>query len=226
MAFRELLVVEIKEALRLWAAGRGYRPIAARSGLDRKTVRRYVEAGRVFGLSRDGEGRPVDDDMVSFVAAAVTPGAPSVPGAMREHCRAHADRILHWLKEDKARGPKVQRLLARHTGVMVPLRTLQRFIAEELEQGGRGRTVRLADPSPGHELEVDFMKAGDFTERGTGRTLTMHALVCTAVSSRHQFVWPCTSQTREDVIEGLEAAWRFFGGVFRVVICDNLKPVC
>jgi transposase len=27
------------------------------------------------------------------------------------------------------------------------------------------------------------------------------------------------------VIAGFEAAWRFFGGVFKVVIPDNLKPV-
>ncbi len=226
MAFRELQVIEIREVLRLWAAGRGYRTIAARSGMDRKTVRRYVEAGRLFGLARDGTGREIDDEMISRVAVTVRPGTASVPGAMREHCRAHADRIRRWVEQDRAGGPKVQRLLARHTGVAVPLRTLQRFIAEELGRGGRGRTVRLAPPpSPGRELEIDFMQAGEFTERGSDRRRMMYALICTAVSSRHQFVWPCTSQTRRDVIEGLEAAWRFFGGVFGVVICDNLKPV-
>ena len=44
---------------------------------------------------------------------------------------------------------------------------------------------------------------------------------CSSVARRPS----CLTTTIEDVIEGLEAAWRFFGGVFRVVVCDNLKPV-
>ena len=53
----------------------------------------------------------------------------------------------------------------------------------------------------------------------------MHALLCTAMYSRHQFVWPCLRETREDFIEGLEAAWQFFGGVFPVIVSDNPKAV-
>ncbi len=51
MAFREVSVNEIREVLRVWlgVAGLpapGYRTIAAHCGLDRKTVRRYVEAAQ------------------------------------------------------------------------------------------------------------------------------------------------------------------------------------
>jgi hypothetical protein len=52
-----------------------------------------------------------------------------------------------------------------------------------------------------------------------------HALIFTAVYSRHLFVFPTHRQTLEEVIAGFEAAWAFFGGVFAVVIPDNLKPV-
>jgi hypothetical protein len=38
-------------------------------------------------------------------------------------------------------------------------------------------------------------------------------------------VWLSFSQTTAAVIEGCEAAWRFFGGVFRTVIPDNLSAV-
>ncbi len=225
MAFRELLVVEIKESLRQWMRGHGYRTVAVRVGLDRKTVRRYVEAAQALGLTRNGNDSALDDSLIGDVVAAVHPGAPSVPGAMREHCRAHAKQIEDWLDEG-CKAPKVKRLLGRHTRVVVPLRTLQRFIGEDLDRGRkRGATVRVVDPEPGIELEVDFFKAGEFVELGSGQRRTLHALLCTAVGSRHQFVWPCLTTTMDDVIEGLEAAWQFFGGVFRVVVCDNLKPV-
>ena len=53
----------------------------------------------------------------------------------------------------------------------------------------------------------------------------MHALIFTAVVSRHMFVWLTYSQTLAAVIAGCEAAWGFFGGCFKVLIPDNLKPV-
>ena len=42
MAFREVRVFEVREVLRLWLAGEGFRSIERLSAVDRKTVRRYV----------------------------------------------------------------------------------------------------------------------------------------------------------------------------------------
>jgi hypothetical protein len=39
------------------------------------------------------------------------------------------------------------------------------------------------------------------------------------------FVWFTISQTLAAVIAGCEAAWRFFGGVFRVLVPDNMSPI-
>ena len=50
MAYRELFMVEIKELLRLWQRGLGYREVARRLGMDRKTVRRYVQVAQAAGL--------------------------------------------------------------------------------------------------------------------------------------------------------------------------------
>jgi len=224
MAYRELFVVEIKEVLRLWARGRGYRTVARMTAVDRKTVRRYVEAAQALGLARGEAGRPLDDDLLAGVVDAVRPGAPSSPGSMREHCREHRKLIEGWLGEG-CKGPKIAKLVRRHTGVGVPLRTLQRFLAEEIEGPRRGDTVRIVDPPAGECLEVDFLELGFFEQRSSGKRLKMHALLCTAGYSRHQFLWPCLEQTQEEVIAGLEAAWRFFGGVFDVLIPDNMKAI-
>ena len=50
-------------------------------------------------------------------------------------------------------------------------------------------------------------------------------MVFTAVYSRHTFVFMSFTQTTEVVIAGCEAAWLFFGGVFAVVIPDNMSSV-
>jgi transposase len=215
-------VVEIKEALRLWARGHGLRTIAGRTGLDRKTIRRHVDVARELGLEPGDEIRAVDDLFVSDVVARIRPGAPTEAGAMRGHCRSHVELVEDWLKKG-CKGPKIVRLLHRHTGVKVPLRTLQRFVREEL-QAGEGGTVRVVDP-PAGVLEVDFLKLGAFEELASGTTRAMYALLCTASVSRHQFLWPCLQQDLDAVIGGLEAAWPFFGGVFPVLLPDNLKAV-
>lgn len=47
----------------------------------------------------------------------------------------------------------------------------------------------------------------------------------TLVVSRFQFVWPTFLQTTEAVCEGLDATWRFFGAMARVLVLDNMAAV-
>ncbi len=225
MAYRELFVVEIREVLRLWQKGYGYRRIARLASVDRKTARRYVEAAAALGLERDPLAEAASDEVIAALVSAIRPGPSSEPGAMRQRCRDHRNLIEGWLREG-CKAPKIVRLLARHSGVVVPVRTLQRFIAEELDRSpSRASTVRVADTPAGQVLEVDFAELGLFDDLVSGRRRKLHALICTAARSRHTFVWPCLTQTQDDVIEGLEAAWSFFGGVFAVLLPDNLKAV-
>jgi hypothetical protein len=57
MAYREVSVIEIKEVLRLWLAGQSLREVTRLAGLDRKTVRRYVQAAQAAGVrARAGTG--------------------------------------------------------------------------------------------------------------------------------------------------------------------------
>ena len=83
----------------------------------------------------------------------------------------------------------------------------------------------VVDGEPGVECQIDFARMGMLFDSAAGRRRVAHALIFTAVYSRHMFVWLSYSQTLAAVIAGCEAAWEFFGGVFAVLIPDNLKPV-
>ena len=39
------------------------------------------------------------------------------------------------------------------------------------------------------------------------------------------FVWLTFATTLEGIVAGCEAAWQFFGGVFKVLVPDNMKPI-
>jgi hypothetical protein len=69
VAFREVGVVEVREVLRGWLEGGGLRTVAGRSGVDRKTARRYVDAAVGAGLSREAGLEALTDDLIGAVVA-------------------------------------------------------------------------------------------------------------------------------------------------------------
>lgn len=228
MGFREVSVIEVREVLRVWLEGKGLRTVAERAGVDRKTARRYVEAARAAGLDRSAGFAAVDDALVGQVVGAVRPVRSNGRGAAWEVLLAHEEQIRAWVAGDGKDAKslsivKIQELLARQ-GVVVAYRTLHRFATQRCGYRVKETTVRVNDGEPGQELQVDFGHMGYLTDQD-GRRRKVHALVLTAVYSRHMFVWLTYSQTLAAVIAGCEAAWSFFGGVFKVLVPDNLKPV-
>lgn len=228
MGFREVSVVEVREVLRAWLEGHGLRKVGERAGVDRKTARRYVEAAQAAGLTRDAGAGAVTDELVGAVVEAVRPARPNGHGASWELLVGHEEQITAWVKGGEGLDPlsivKIEELLARQ-GCVVPYRTLHRFAAERCGFRVKSTTVRVADGEPGVECQVDFGHLGYLVDPETGRRRKVHALIFTAVLSRHMFVWLTYSQTLTAVIAGCEAAWGFFGGAFKVLIPDNLKPV-
>ena len=224
MAFREVPMFEVREVLRLWLGGEALRAVARLSRVDRKTVRRYVDAAIEAGVIVDGGVEQLTDVVLGRVVEIVRPHRTDGHGEAWATLTAKRDKVEEWVAAGVA-GVKICELLARD-GVVVPERTVQRFIAAEFgPRRGQGSTVRIADGEPGGELQIDFARLGLLADPGTGKRRVCHALIFTAVFSRHMFVWLSFTQTTETVIAGCEAAWRFFDGVFKVLIPDNLTPV-
>ena len=224
VAFREVSVIEVREVLRAWLAGGGLRKVAEQAGVDRKTARRYVEAAEAAGVVRDGGVGQLSDAVIGQVVTAVRPVRRAGRGSAWALLQAEREQITVWVGKDLT-VVKIGELLARR-GVVVPYRTLHRFCVRCCGFGrGGGTTVRVADGEPGVECQIDFGRLGLVWDPVTGRRRVTHALIFTAVYSRHMFVWLSFSQTLAAVIAGCQAAWSYFGGCFRVLIPDNLKPV-
>jgi hypothetical protein len=225
MAFREVLVTQVMEVLRAWLAGVGKRPAARRAGVDVKTAQRYIAAARAAGLARGGDESQLTDELLGQVVAAVRPARPAGHGASWEALAAQKAEVTGWVK-DGLTLVKIGELLER-SGTAVPYRTLARFAARECGYSSSSSrqqvTVPVADGKPGEEVQIDFGYLGMIPDGDRRRKL--HALVFTAVLSRYCFVYLTFSQTTAAVIAGCEAAWGFYGGMFRVLIADNLKPV-
>jgi transposase len=223
MAFREVAVTEIREVLRAWLSGAGLRKIAEQAGVDRKTARRYVQAAAGAGLARDGGTGQLTDELVGQVAEAVRPVRPGGHGRAWDQLEACQTEITGQVKAGLS-VVKIGVLLERQ-GIAVPYRTLHRFCVERCGFGKTAATVRVADGEPGMECQIDFGYLGLLADPVTGRRRKVHALIFTAVYSRHMFVWLSFSQTLSTLIAGCDAAWAFFGGVFKVLVPDNASPI-
>jgi transposase len=227
MAYREVEMWEILDVLRRVSRGESKTAIQRATGRTRKTVRRYIERARKLGWDPGGGVQP-DEALALEVARSLKPvGQKSSAGSSESQLTAHREQIRQWLfPQDASRGlrlTKVHELLGRQ-GIEVPYTSLHRFAVKHCGFQERKRiTVRVAEVEPGELAEVDFGRLGLVADPETGRRRVLHALIVTLVYSRHQYVHVTFSQKLPDLIEGLEDAWEYFGGVTARVVLDNLR---
>lgn len=222
MAYRELSMIQVKEVLRRWQAGHGERKIGRETGVNRKTVGRYIHWALELGVERTGE---LTDGDIHAVAQCVQ----SRPVCERspEWCAvvAHREAIEEWLsRKPPLRLSKIHTLLTRR-GVDVSYATLRRYAMQELGWRKKKATMRLEDPPAGQEAQIDFGRMGYIVDSETGKRRTVWVLIVTLSHSRYQFVWPTFLQTTEAICEGLDAAWSFFGAMPTTLLPDNMTGI-
>jgi transposase len=223
MAYREVMMIEVKEIVRLWLAGVPKQRIALTLGVDRKTVRSYIQVAGEHGLKPGPQGvDALTDERLEAILVALKSRAGRPHGEAWERCVEQRVFIEQKLKAAKL--SKVRRLLLRN-GVTIPYATLHRFAVAELGYGRRTSTIPVADCEPGAEVQLDTGWVGSLVPDLFGKRRRFRAWIFTAVRSRHRFVWPVFKETIQTAIEACEEAWAFFGGVFHVVIPDNTKVI-
>jgi transposase len=192
-----MLKPEVVDRIReLAGRGLGSKRIARLLGVSRNSVRRYL-AGAPVGYQERPKARRLD---------------------------AAALREVQDLFETVAAGNAVviqQELAAR--GLPIGLRTLQRAVAplRRERRAAALATVRFETP-PGQQLQIDF---GEKVVQIAGRPVTVYLMTAVLGYSRRLFVRASLAQRQDDWLEGLDEAFRHFGGLTEQVLCDNASPL-
>jgi hypothetical protein len=200
--------------------GPGVKPSARQVGVDPKTARAWTEAAKAAGL-RPGEPAP-SEEVLEAVVAGLGHAGGRPHGESWARCGQKRDEIRRLL-DDGVVLTKVRKLLLRG-GTDIPYATLHRFAVEELGFGRTAPTVPVVDGKPGHELQIDTGWVLHL-EGPDGKRRRLKAWIFTPAVSRYRFVWPCERETTQSAMEACEAAWEFYGGVFRVLLPDNTKAI-
>src|SRR5260370_22183400 len=126
--------------------------------------------------------------------------------------------------ERRVKLSKMRKLLRRQ-GVLGSYPSLWRFATVELGFGRHGGTVPVADCAPGEEVQLDTGWVGWIEPDLLGQQRRFKTWIFTSVLTRYRFVYPVLSETTKTAIEACEAAWAFFGGIFKSVVVDNTGAI-
>jgi len=189
---------EVAAILRLHGLGWGTRRIAAEVGCcNRETVQRYVAAGG-WAPSR----------------------VPARPGLLT----GHTDWIAERFRRHCGNADVVRQELASELGLVTSLRTVERSVShlrQELAAAALA-TVRFETP-PGRQLQIDFGQRRVEVE-GFGRG-TVCLFVATLGYSRRVYAQAFQHERQSAWLEGIEGAFRHFGGLPGELLLDNAKAL-
>ena len=221
MSAKEYTVIEIVDVLRRQASGDKISAIARATGMDRKTVRKYIRIAEGKGFAKESDTNI--EDIAYSVFREIHGNDNDEYGNTRDSLLLpHKELISNWLEGERLTLTKAHMKLVR-TGVETSYSSLYRFVQEHIGTPGNHGTVRMAETEPGEVGEVDFGRLGYMFDNVLNHMRALYALVVTLVFSRHQYVHVTRKQDLPALIGGIEGAWEFFGGVTRRLVIDNMK---
>jgi transposase len=221
MARRELRMEELVEVLYQWHQGRNISQIKRSLGLDRKTIRKYIELAQGCGLSR---GREIQPDLYYMrLAGAIQRRlrTPLVVSASFKRTLLYQHLIGKLLKRRYMTPKQVFRILRREHGYPLSYSSFKRYMNIKYPKKPRG-CLRI-EVAAGEEAQVDFGTCGRMVDPRAGIPRKAYIFVMVLSYSRHFYVEFVFDQGQRTWVQCHIHAFEFFGGVPERVVLDNLK---
>lgn len=187
---------DVTAMLKLAQLGWGARRIAKEFGCERNTVKRYL---------RQGGWQPY--------------GAPQR--------KSKLDGLDEWLaesfKQHRGNADVVRQALISEHRIEVSLRTVERAVKPL-----RSELARLAEATvrfetlPGQQMQIDF---GSKKVDINGELVKVHVFVATLGYSRRIYSEAFLHERQSAWFQGMESAFRHFGGVPEEILLDNAAPL-
>ena len=190
-----------RELISKWHSERklSIRCIARRLDVSRNTVRRWLH-----GVEKKNNPR---SDCGQFL-------------------KRQSGEIEKLYAECEFRCPPLRRRIKEQYGEEIPLRMLQRFCTALRKEAKRKvwleDTVMRFETLPGQHLQVDF---GEKVVLVNGQPTRLKFFVCKMGYSRRLFAKAYLGESQDAWLDGMESAFKYFGGVPYCIVCDNASSL-
>lgn len=178
------------------------RHVARMLGISRNTVKKYLR----FGTDSVDQASRLSDDG-AFLAS-------------------HKEAVAKLYTRCELRCPPLQRLIEKELNRTIPLRMLQRFChtlrQERNLQMLQKNVPQRFESAPGKQMQIDF---GEKDVLVGGVLQRLHFFVCKLGYSRRIFAKAYFSETQDAWLDGMESAFRYFGGKPLEIVCDNASSL-
>jgi transposase len=206
-----------KEILRLSGLGISSRKISSSCGCSKTTVLKVLGKFRELGLSWSQASELSDRELARllFPGGQVESGCkmPDYEYVHREMAKSGVTLTLLWLEYCDQ---------CRQSGE-IPYKSTQ-FNKYYRDHVVKTRATMHISRKPGELMEVDWAGTTAFlTDTDTGGRIPAYIFVAALPYSGYAYVEAFLSQDQESWIAAHNNAYRFFGGVTRILVPDNLK---
>lgn len=208
---------DYREILRLSSQGISQRRIALNCDCSRNTVakvlRRAVELGVGWPLTKGITNGELHDLFFATTALPPLRRRPDYEYVHREMAKSGVTLSLLWNEYCEE---------CRHQGEM-PLMYTQ-FCLYYREFAQKTKATMHIERKPGEQMEVDWAgQTAHLVDSDTGEDIPAYVFVAVLSSSQYAYVKAFPSQNQECWIAAHVNAFKFFGGVTRMLVPDNLK---
>lgn len=207
-----------REILRLHSQGISQRSIAASCSCSRNTVARAIEKSREYNLELPLPKEFTDQKLAELFY-------PRQPPALSNRRMPDYEQVH---KELAKNGVTLSLLWTEYCALCrcageIPFQYTQ-FCYYYREYVQKTKATMHIDRKPGEIMEVDW--AGDtaaVTDSTIGKELPAYIFVAVLPYSQYAYVEAFLKQDQEAWITAHINAYKYFGGVTRILVCDNLK---
>ena len=217
----QLKMAMVNAITTLKSRGWSMRRIALELGVDRGTVKRYVELEDSKPASKAPTGSEISKPASNAPLGSETGAGPPSNRLPGQISRCEPFRTV--IEDKLGMGLSAQRIyqdLITEYGYTGSYYSVRRFV-RRLEGDDRPLPFRRMECAPGDEAQVDFGTGAPIITNGSRRRSFVFRIALG--NSRKGYSEAVFRQTTDNFIACLENAFRHFGGVPKTLIIDNLK---
>jgi transposase len=221
VAYKRITYMEITEIMRRYFDCQAIRSISRQSGMDRKTMRKYINEILKRGITS------YDKEKIESILPEIIPAITGRPARSRNLLEPFKDEISELItaKGNKLKPKSAFEVITERHGLseQVSYSSYKRFMRENKFVMDIAESTCRLEYEPGEQVQIDYGKMGTLYDPITKANHAVYAFIGSLAGSRHKFVEFVFKQDQQSFTQSHVRMFNFFGGTPKVIYLDNLK---